>query len=113
VKTVTLTLTATDQCGRNASDDQIITYVDTTPPVFTGTCAGNAIQDAVLSCNSTSIPAAPTCTAFDACGPVTVTPACCSEGDKLKRTWALRDTCGNAGVTKAQFVKFGLSTCPA
>lgn len=109
VKTVTLSFTATDQCGRNATADRVFTYEDKTPPKFTGTCAA-PLPDVPLSCSSTTIPTT-TCTATDECSIATVTPTCCSDGTHLTRTWTARDTCGNVATPVTQNVTFGVGTC--
>jgi hypothetical protein len=110
VKTVTLTLTNTDQCGRTASDDQVFTYVDTEDPVF-GTCNTTALE---LNCASTGITPQADCSGTDKCsGPLTATKSCCfdSTGKKLKRSWTLTDGCGRT-AREAQDVVFGGSpTC--
>jgi hypothetical protein len=48
--TITRTWTATDDCGRSATCDQVITVVDSTPPEIT--CP----EDAILECGDSTVP---------------------------------------------------------
>ena len=75
----TLTYTATDACGNSASDEQIITIVDTTPPSIT------ADADAEVECGEDFDLSG--YAASDLCGNVTV------DVDSV-----FDPTCGNAGV---------------
>jgi len=94
--TLTRTWTATDECGNSSSCVQIITVVDTTPPVIT--CP----MRVTLECPAdTSVEANGSATAGDACGTVTIThsdqwqPSCGNTGT-LTRTWMATDECGNS-----------------
>ncbi|NIP23794.1 MAG: hypothetical protein GWN67_01215 [Phycisphaerae bacterium] len=94
-KTIERNWIATDEYGNSSSCVQIITVVDTTPPVIT--CPA----DVTLECPAdTSVEANGSATAVDTCGTVTVThsdkwqPGCGNTGI-LTRTWTATDECGN------------------
>ncbi|HIJ53421.1 MAG TPA: hypothetical protein HPP66_09750 [Planctomycetes bacterium] len=94
--TLTRTWTATDECGNSSSCVQIITVVDTTPPVI------NCPADVTLEYPAdTSVEANGSATASDTCGTVTIThsdqsqPGCGNTGT-LTRTWTATDECGNS-----------------
>ena len=88
--------TATDICGNESTHIQILDVQDTTPPVF----VGELPQDAFSSCDQ--IPLAPTLSANDNCGNVTVLldeqqiDGDCTSRYKLIRTWTATDDCGNS-----------------
>ena len=92
------TWTANDTCGNETSHIQIIDVQDTTPPVFTGELPVDGFAD----CDN--IPVAPTMTATDNCGNVTVTldeqriDGDCSSRYLLIRTWTATDDCGNSST---------------
>jgi hypothetical protein len=95
-ETIERTWIATDEYDNSSSCVQIITVVDTTPPVITYP------SDATLECPAdTSIEANGSATAVDSCGSVTIThsdqwqPDCGNTGI-LTRTWTATDDCGNS-----------------
>ena len=92
------TWTATDACGNTATATQVITVVDTTPPVFVSTP-----QDLTANCNN--IPPAPMLQATDACSaPVNITLSTANQTGGcpiIVRTWVATDACGNS-VTAVQ-----------
>ncbi len=95
---ITRTWTATDDCGNSSSCVQIITIVDTTPPVIT--CA----DDVTIECDESSDPAnTGTATATDNCdNDVTIdysdqtAPGSCPQESVITRTWTATDDCGNS-----------------
>lgn len=99
-KTITRTWTATDVNGKTASCVQIITVVDTTPPVIT--CPA----DVTLKCGSSTDPSnTGTATATDNCDPspsitfsdqVSGSGDCTKETVTITRTWVATDACGNS-----------------
>ncbi len=99
--TIVRTWTATDNCGNELSEDQLITVVDTTPPSLV------VPDDVVVDCGGSTDPEAETtgiATASDACGigaiaatfqdDVTGLTGCSSTGI-IVRTWRAVDDCGN------------------
>ncbi|MGN7724186.1 HYR-like domain-containing protein, partial [Chitinophaga sp. 22620] len=89
---------ATDVCGNRDSVIQIITVLDTRPPVFTTPAPANA----TVECSA--IPVQPDLTANDACmGAVTITKrqdtvraaGACLNNYQLRRVWIATDVCGN------------------
>ncbi|HEX9751100.1 MAG TPA: hypothetical protein VGB22_07455, partial [candidate division Zixibacteria bacterium] len=95
--TITRTYTATDDCGNQASCDQIITVDDNTAPVFTFCPADFAVE-----CEADIPPCNPNdATATDNCSPVTIT---CADGPlvggpcggTVTRTYTATDDCGNS-----------------
>ena len=96
--TLTRTWTATDVCGNQTTHTQTIVIQDTTPPVFTGDLPTDIFTD----CDN--IPIAPTLTALDNCGNVTITfdeqqvDGDCSSRYELVRTWTATDDCGNSST---------------
>jgi hypothetical protein len=93
---ITRTWTATDACGNSASDVQMITVQDRTPPVVT------APPNVVLEC-----PAVPAtnvtgvATARDLCGGVALVYGdsvsnLCAGTMVIRRTWTATDDCGNS-----------------
>jgi len=94
--TLARTWTATDESGNSSTCVQIITVVDTTPPVIT--CPPNV----TLECPAdTSVEANGSATAGDTCGSVAIAnsdlwqPGCGNTGI-LTRTWTATDDCGNS-----------------
>ncbi|ESU25777.1 hypothetical protein FLJC2902T_30600 [Flavobacterium limnosediminis JC2902] len=87
-----------DACGNENTHIQTISILDTTPPVFTG----NLPPNQTLECGN--IPTAPTLTATDSCGEVTVTleetevEGSCKSRYELIRTWTATDACGNTAT---------------
>ncbi|MFN4255557.1 MAG: SdrD B-like domain-containing protein, partial [Saprospiraceae bacterium] len=112
------TWTATDGCGNQTIETQIITVVETTPPTFTTFPA-----DATVSCASIPAPVSPTAT--DNCdgspnlAMTTMTvPGICANSYVLKRTWTATDNCGNSAtqtqtITVQDLVPPVLSDAPA
>jgi len=104
VRTRTRTYTATDACGNTSTCQQVFTYtVDVTPPTITSCPAG-----ANLGCNPTSIPAAGTPVATDACGAVTFTSVLGAEVGTgcvrtRTRTYTATDACGNTATCTQVF----------
>lgn len=93
--TITRTWTATDECGNEASQTQVITVEDTTLPVLSDDPA-----DMVVECDA--VPEAITLTATDNCDadvPVVEdeqeTPGDCPGNYELLRTWTATDDCEN------------------
>jgi hypothetical protein len=94
--TLARTWIATDESGNTSTCTQIITVVDTTPPVIT--CP----PDVTLQCPAdTSVEANGSATAVDTCGTATIAhsdqwqPGCGNTGT-LTRTWSATDECGNS-----------------
>jgi len=92
---ITRTWTATDACGNSSSQSQVVTVVDTTPPVLSG-----VPDDASYQCRA-DVPDAPTVTASDNCGDATVSleenesnPGSDCQ-NTITRTWTATDACGN------------------
>jgi hypothetical protein len=89
---VTRTWTAVDNCGNEAELVQIITLVDTTPPVF-----DTELEDITVNCEDLSVQ--PTVTATDNCSGVNInySEEIVVTGCPyiLERTWTATDGCGN------------------
>lgn len=87
--------TATDNCGSQSTDTQTLTVDDNEKPVMVG-LPGNL---AAVKCDA--VPDAPTVTATDNCGDVSVLfteetiEGSCPCEYTLKRTWSVTDLCGN------------------
>ena len=94
--TITRTWSASDDCGNSMSATQIISIIDTVPPVFF-----DVPNDTVVSCID-EVPVAPILTASDNCGyiPVdyseTVSDSTCANLLTITRTWSASDDCGNS-----------------
>lgn len=92
--TITRTWTATDDCGNQTSQSQVITVVDTTMPVL---IAGPV--DETVECDSVTLPAEVTAT--DNCSDASVDfsesaePGVCLGESTITRTWTATDECGN------------------
>ena len=92
---LTRTYTVTDDCGNSASDVQVITVVDTTPPSIT------AAEDAIVECGD-DLPA-PDAQVEDNCGEASWTVSAevtetCGETFIMIRTYVATDECGNTSV---------------
>ncbi|MHC4444014.1 MAG: lamin tail domain-containing protein [Planctomycetota bacterium] len=93
---ITRTWTATDEAGNSSSCDQVITIVDTTPPVLSG-----VPEDITIECD-TAVPEVAEVTASDNCDEeVTVQfneeriDGDCPSNYVLERTWTTTDACNN------------------
>ncbi len=92
-ETITRIWTASDGSA-NVTCNQIITVVDTMPPVLSGVPA-----DAIVECDAVPPPA--TVTASDDCDAAPTvaltetTPPGCPVGSVITRTWTATDACGN------------------
>jgi hypothetical protein len=96
---ITRTWTATDLCGNSSTASQIITVIDTTPPVLLGIPANVGVQCSAIP----PLPGAGVVTATDNCGTATVTgpvvvntPGLCIGSSTIIRTWTATDQCGNS-----------------
>jgi hypothetical protein len=96
---VTRTWTATNACGGEATGQQTITILDTTPPVL-----GNVPDNVTVSC--ASVPGIPSVTAMDNCDPApslgvieTRQDGNCPGNYVLTRTWTATDACSNTTST--------------
>ena len=96
--TLTRTWTATDICGNQDVQVQVITVQDTTPPVLAGVPA-----DETAECDA--VPAEATPTATDNCDTdVDIvftevrTDGACPDEYTLTRTWTATDNCGNLSL---------------
>ncbi|NNF86511.1 MAG: HYR domain-containing protein, partial [Winogradskyella sp.] len=93
---ITRIFTATDDCGKTATAEQIISVVDTTPPSIT------APADVTIECTADESSAANgVATGSDTCGAVTITESdvvvdACGNTKTITRTWTATDECGNA-----------------
>ncbi|RME49934.1 MAG: gliding motility-associated C-terminal domain-containing protein, partial [Caldilineae bacterium] len=93
--TLTRTWTATDNCGNQTTQSQVITVQDTEAPVLAGVPA-----DVTVQCDAVPAPASPTAT--DNCDTdVEIafteerTDGACPDSYTLTRTWTATDNCGN------------------
>ncbi|WP_297798673.1 hypothetical protein [uncultured Eudoraea sp.] len=94
--TLARTWTATDDCGNESVETQVITVQDTTPPII------NCPVDVFISCTDDYLPSSTGfATGSDNCGDVTITytDALPDEGrqncEEFIRTWTATDACGN------------------
>ena len=94
------TYTATDNCGNQSSDAQVITVTDNIAPVLNG-----VPQNTTVACNS--IPAAAVVTANDNCSGSRPVVYSQTIGDgcpyTIERRWTSADACGNE-VTATQLI---------
>ncbi|MBI3852745.1 MAG: hypothetical protein HY298_21025, partial [Verrucomicrobia bacterium] len=109
--TITRTWKAADACNNMATCDQIITVVDTTPPVFT-----NCPASTNLGCNPASIPGCDLAVgATDNCGVPTVTCVLNQVTNGCARTrtisYTATDACGNTN-TCTQTITWTVDTTP-
>ena len=100
---ITRTYTATDNCFNTATQTQVITIKDTTPPTILG-----EEKDVTIDC--ASVTAAPLFLAKDNCDPNATVQFLeekiagnCSDNYQLRRTWTATDKCGNK-TTKVQLI---------
>jgi hypothetical protein len=104
------TWTVTDDVGNTETCVQIITVVDTTPPVITGVGADGSIE-----CPAEPVFSEPT--ASDDCSIPTltfndvVTPGDCPQEYSVTRTWTATDDCGNTS-TASQTIEVFDNTPP-
>ncbi|MEM9819759.1 MAG: SdrD B-like domain-containing protein [Bacteroidota bacterium] len=109
--TLTRTWTATDACGNQAVQTQIITVEDTTAPILLGVPANvNA------ACNTIPSPASPMAT--DNCDTEVLIilsevqeAGSCSNSYHLIRTWTATDACGNSSQ-QSQIISIEDTTTP-
>jgi hypothetical protein len=92
---ITRTWWAEDSCGNHSTSSQVLTVVDTHPPVLQ-----NVPSDLVVPCGGDVPPPAPVI-ALDACAgqlPVQLVHSeeVIEHGEILIRTWTATDSCGNA-----------------
>ena len=111
-ETITRAWRIEDECGNVLTQDQIITVVDTTIPVF-----DTFPTDVTVECPDPTDPAATgSPTASDTCGPVTTTfsdvsVSGCGNTETITRTWRLEDECGNV-FTQDQIITVVDTTDP-
>lgn len=104
------TWTATDACGNQFAQTQVVTVVDEAPPVLSGVPAGDTVE-----CDS--VPEAAVVSATDNCSPAPVqfgestTPGACQGEGVLTRTWSAADDCGNT-ATQDQLIVLVDTTPP-
>ncbi len=99
VSTLTYTYTVTDNCGNDASCEQVYTYTaDTSPPVFV-----DPPTDVSLTCDN-NVPPPPQINVTDDCGTPNITfdemilDECGEFTFTIVRTWTATDACGNTSV---------------
>jgi hypothetical protein len=95
--TLTRTWTATDDCGNSAGDAQVITVVDTTPPVLMVDTTPICVTDS--DCDGSEAVVLPTASATDNCdgAPMVVNdaPPTFPAGQTTTVTFTATDACGN------------------
>ncbi len=107
---VTRTWTATDDCGNQIAQSQVITLVDTTSPVLSEFPVNTTAE-----CDA--IPTPPAVTATDNCSVAQVNldeveqPGDCEGESLITRTWTATDACGNQS-THVQIVTVIDTTAP-
>ena len=105
--------TATDACGHSSVCTQVITVIDSTPPVI------SCPWDMTVECDESTAPSAMgSATAIDSCdeGPsITMSDSAqstgCAQESIISRTWTATDVCGN-GVTCTQTIVVVDTTAP-
>lgn len=114
VPAIQRTWTATDACGNSVSDVQMLTIVDTTPPVLIVPPAATLDCQALEGLNV----GVGTATATDDCDPNPLitfddepTAGGCTSQMAIERTWTATDACGNS-VSGVQIVTFVDTTPP-
>jgi Domain of unknown function (DUF5011) len=110
---VTVTWTATDQCGSSGSDSATFTIVDTTAPTITEQ------QPISVTCGDPGAAAAletwlASPTATDVCGTPTITTKRSGTPGNCTATieWTESDACGNAASTSSTYTTNGDTTPP-
>jgi large repetitive protein len=111
--TLTRTWTATDNCGNSITHVQVISFEDTTAPVWDQVMP----VDVTVECNE--VPVAPAIvTASDNCDSDVLvefievrTDGSCPDTYNLTRTWTATDNCGNVSV-HTQIIAVGDNTPP-
>jgi hypothetical protein len=107
---ISVTFTATDECGNSATNGYTITVNDTTDPELVG-----VPDDASYEC-STDVPAPAQVTATDNCDGA-LTPDFDEQSDgqscpeTITRTWTATDACGNS-VSESQTITVNDTTDP-
>lgn len=108
--TLARTWTATDACGNSSSCAQIITVVDTTPPVFTALPADMTVQrDGNGNISELEAWLNSVVQAADSCSQVTISndyasfPYECGKTGSHTVTWTATDECGNKSTASASF----------
>jgi hypothetical protein len=97
-RTLTRTWTAVDDCGRQSTVLQIISFQDTEPPRFLDL----PLHNAIVECGHT-IPGEEKPEVVDNCGDVELSMTEVHEGPDecnltIKRTWIATDNCGNSAT---------------
>ena len=104
------TWTAKDACGNETSATQVITVVDSTPPLFTFVPKSFSVE-----CNQRWLFGTPVAT--DDCGEVTITSedvkrsGPCPQAYSVTRIWTAADECGNSS-TASQTITIEDTTAP-
>ncbi|MFH0909600.1 MAG: LamG-like jellyroll fold domain-containing protein [bacterium] len=110
--TISRIYTAADSCGNSASVTQVITVIDTIPPVLSGQG-----EDATIECPASPVFTAPT--AMDNCDKtpsiaftdVTI-PGAGAVSYSVIRTWTATDSCGNQSAPVSQTITVVDTTAP-
>lgn len=110
---VTVTWTATDECGNSGSASATFTILDTTVPTLTEQ------QPISVTCGDPGTPAAlaawlASATAFDVCSAPTITTKRSTTPGNCTATieWTATDACGNAVSTSSTYTTNGDTTPP-